>query len=243
MRIHAIDLEKYTIQLRSIQNRSGRNIICIHGVGASSRYWLPLAKYFKNDNVYIPDLPGFGGSDRSGQPLQLANYADFIAELLAALHLQNAVFIGNSYGCQIILEYIQRYGQDKIDQLVLIGPTVYADERYTLLQFLRVLQDIPRESAKTLALLLRDYMHASPRQCLRSLRDALDDKPEDKLENILISTLVIRGKNDKLVPQLWAERITRALPQGELAVIPGSGHVTHSTAASEVARSIHDFLI
>jgi pimeloyl-ACP methyl ester carboxylesterase len=42
--------------------------------------------------------------------------------------------------------------------------------------------------------------------------------------------------------QAWAEEVTRLLPRGRLAVVPGAGHMVPFRLPSQVARFIADFL-
>lgn len=242
MHVHTIPVGGYNVFLRQNDGRLGKNILFIHGVGASGRYWLPLVNQLTSDNLYIPDLPGYGKSSRSHAPLTLKDYAALTAELIHVLHLNDVVLVGNSYGCQILLEYLHRYGQDKVKQLALIGPTVDMAERRLPTQIVRVIQDIPRESIKTLTILTWDYLRARPKQFVQSSQDAVNDRPEEKLSTLLLPTLVIRGEKDGLVSETWAEHITRLLPQGTLAVIPGSSHVTHSTSSSQTADVLRTFI-
>jgi pimeloyl-ACP methyl ester carboxylesterase len=55
--------------------------------------------------------------------------------------------------------------------------------------------------------------------------------------------LVIRGSKDPIVPQDWAEEVTRRLPRGRLLVIPGGAHTMVTVAALELARVARPFLL
>ncbi|MGW3173412.1 alpha/beta fold hydrolase [Streptomyces sp. NPDC001153] len=55
-------------------------------------------------------------------------------------------------------------------------------------------------------------------------------------------TLVVRGAQDRMVPQEWAEEVTRLLPAGRLAVVEKSGHMVPYRQAHSLVRLVTDFL-
>jgi pimeloyl-ACP methyl ester carboxylesterase len=71
---------------------------------------------------------------------------------------------------------------------------------------------------------------------------ALEDRLEPKLGQITVPTLIVRGSCDVLVPQRWAERMVRLLPQGRLLVMPGLAHTIIYTAPAAFVQAIRPFL-
>jgi 2-hydroxy-6-oxonona-2,4-dienedioate hydrolase len=57
-----------------------------------------------------------------------------------------------------------------------------------------------------------------------------------------VPTLVVRGSQDPIVPQRWAQEVTELLPMGRLSVIPGAAHAANYGWAAEFARIIQEFL-
>jgi pimeloyl-ACP methyl ester carboxylesterase len=52
-------------------------VVLARGLGGSSRYMLPIAEHLALDlQVYAPDLPGFGLSDKPGHALTIRELAD-----------------------------------------------------------------------------------------------------------------------------------------------------------------------
>jgi len=87
-----------------------------------------------------------------------------------------------------------------------------------------------------------DYGKAGIRRILATIRMAIEDRIEDKLPGIAAPTLVVRGGNDPLVPQPWAEEVACRLPRGELRVLPGLGHTINYTAPREFMATLRPFL-
>jgi 2-hydroxy-6-oxonona-2,4-dienedioate hydrolase len=84
--------------------RTARTIVLVHGLGVSADYMLPtLVRLAEDFNVFAPELPGFGTSDKPPHVLDIRELADVVAEWMKAVVIPRAVFLGNSLGCQVIL--------------------------------------------------------------------------------------------------------------------------------------------
>src|SRR5438270_1925127 len=60
------------------------NVVLVHGIGITSRYWIPtLIRLGLDFHVYAPDLPGFGKSDKPERTQTLPELADSLAHALA----------------------------------------------------------------------------------------------------------------------------------------------------------------
>jgi pimeloyl-ACP methyl ester carboxylesterase len=158
-----------------------------------------------------------------------------------ALGLQSAHWIGNSFGCQILAELALRH-PDRVNRLVLQGPTVDPQARTVRQQLMGLMRNSRRESPGLGWITLTDYRKAGLRRAWATVRLALEDRIEDKLPGIVAPTLVVRGEHDPIVPQPWAEQVTRLLPKGELRVLAGLGHTVNYTAPREFVAALRPFL-
>lgn len=217
-------------------------VVLVHGLGVSSRYMVPLARALAPDfPVFAPDLPGFGWSEKPRRVLDIPELADALVAVLDALGLERPALIGNSMGCQVIVDLAARYPQ-RIDRAVLNGPTVDRHARTPLRQLLRLLAASPREPLSQSLVVAADYLQCGPRRLLRTFRHALADPIERKLPFVRVPALVLRGARDLLVPQQWAEEVTRLLPMGRLVVLPGVAHAVNYSAPEAFARVARSFL-
>lgn len=220
----------------------GRTVVCVHGVGVSSRYFTPTLEVLGAEfDVLAPDLPGFGGSGDPGFALDLPGLADALLGWIDAAGLQRVALLGNSFGCQIAVETALRR-PDAIERLVLQGPTTDPAARTVLGQVGRRLVNSPAEDPRQTPLILRDYRDAGLRRLRLTFRAALADRIEDKLPALALPVLVVRGERDRLVPQAWAEQVTRLLPQGRLAVVPGAAHTLNFSMPDALAEAVGAFL-
>lgn len=158
-----------------------------------------------------------------------------------AVGLERAPFVGNSLGCQILADFAVRY-PERVDRLVFAGPTMDPHAPYASVQIARWLIDWTREPPSLAAAHVRDYYEAGLRRALQTFRYALRDRIEAKLPLIQAPTLVVRGSEDCIVPQRWAEEAAGLLRNGRLVVIPGGPHVVNFTTPREFVRVVRTFL-
>jgi 2-hydroxy-6-oxonona-2,4-dienedioate hydrolase len=224
-------------------DQSAQPIVLVHGLSMSGRYLLPTGRALAaKRRVYIPDLPGFGRSAKPAHALTIPELADVLAEWMTAEGLEQAAFLGNSFGCQVIVELALRH-PERIRQAILVGPSVDPGGRSALRQITRLFFDaILFEPLLLYAIALLDYSLAGPWRTAKTLDYLLDDPIERKLPQVTIPTLVVRGSQDLIVPQPWAEDAARSLPRGQLVVLPGEAHAVNFSDPSRLARLVNTFL-
>ncbi|AHJ30491.1 alpha/beta hydrolase [Nodularia spumigena CS-584] len=217
-------------------------VILVHGVVVSSSYMMPTAELLApNYRVYAPDLPGYGKSDKPKHTLELSELADSLCKWMDAVGIQRATMLGNSFGCQIIVEFAVRYG-DRIERAILQGPTIDRHARTLPQQMWRLLLNSPLEDPSQAPLQAYDYWVAGWPRLVRTVQIALADRIEEKLPYMHVPTLVVRGKEDPVVPQQWAEEVVHLLPNARLAVIPGGGHTLNYSRPLELTRVTRAFI-
>ena len=101
-------------QAADVPASSRPTIVMLHGFTGSKENWYPLAKALRDDcRVLIPDLPGWGESERKpgavyGFPEQAAHVAAFIAALSPG---KPVLLLGHSMGGGIAALVAARYPQ------------------------------------------------------------------------------------------------------------------------------------
>ena len=217
-------------------------VALVHGLSVSSRYMIPLAQRLQSFYpVYAPDLPGFGLSERPEETLTIPELAAVLDAWLVEKGLPRVALVGNSLGCQVIARLAATV-PERVAGAVLIAPTMDPDAPSALAQIVRGAQDIIDEPLSYWKYLFEEYISVGLDRTLQSLQYGLDDDMQQVLPEVRAPTLVMRGELDTIVPQAWAERVTRLLPRGRLVEIAGESHVVHVSAPDEVARQIRAFL-
>jgi 2-hydroxy-6-oxonona-2,4-dienedioate hydrolase len=203
--------------------------VLVHGIGVSHRYFAPLISALApHGDVVARDLPGVhSGPHRTPT-------VDALADEVAGWYEGRACVIGQSFGCQVAAALAERH-PERVERLVLIGPTVDGFARSWLRQSGRAVRQVVHEPPELLALGLRDYWRAGPRRYVGACRRSMADRIEDRLPAIAAPTHVIRGSGDRLVSDAWAREVVRLLPDATLTTVEGAGHATHWTHPDVVA--------
>ncbi len=217
-------------------------VILVHGLGVSARYMLPtLSSLAPSHKVFAPELPGFGQSDKPAQTLDIPVLADILAEWATTVGLDHAAFLGNSMGCQVIIDLAVRYPA-LVDHAILVGPTVDSRHHTMPQQIWRGIRDLIHEPWSLWPILARDYLRSGTLNILRTFRFALRDPVEEKCAQTRAPTLVVRGARDPIAPMQWVENLASKIEGAQVAVIPGGTHATNYSAPNELAKVTRDFL-
>jgi 2-hydroxy-6-oxonona-2,4-dienedioate hydrolase len=217
-------------------------VVLVHGLGLSGRYMLPLAACLADTHrVFLPDLPGFGDSSHPHEVLDVEGLADALAAWLDAMNLPRVALLGNSFGCQIIVDLAARY-PGRLERAILQGPTAPPEERTWRMQALRWYQNQPFNPPSLGPVTWSDYRKAGWIRTLKTFHYSLRDPVEAKLPAVACPTLVVRGTKDPICRQDWAEFVAGRLPLGRLALIPDVAHTLCYTAPARLAEVTRAFL-
>ena len=208
------------------------------------------------------DFPAHGQSDVPDRDLTVAGLTATVVELLAALGLERATLVGHSLGGAVAIEAALA-APDRVARLVLVDSAGLGDD--VSLELVRLL-DAPPGTDSSRALLqlffedqrlvldagVAEHHAAMARpgahdavQALR--RDAFtDDGGQEPLDGRLAElrqpVLVIWGDRDRVFPVAHAERAQAALPDAELRLVAGAGHVPQVEDPAAFAGILTDFL-
>lgn len=203
---------------------AGAPVVLVHGLVVASAMVAPTATQLAGArDVYAPDLPGFGRSDKPRRALDVDAHATALAGWLDQNGLACVDLVANSFGCQIATVVAVRR-PELVRRLVLGGPTVDPDARTVPAQLRRWAAEQPTQSTRLRVVMLRDYARAGLGRALKTFRLALADRVEERLPAVEHPTLVVRGTHDPIVPQRWAEKAAALLPRGRLELLPGAPH-------------------
>lgn len=222
--------------------RSGPTFVLVHGLGMSSRYMMPTAKLLAGyGRVHVPDLPGFGKSEKPGRTLSIAELADALDEWLRARRISEPILIGNSLGAQVIADYAARHPQ-RLTCAVLVAPTIDPEARFISTQVLRLLRDLPREPVALYWIGFGDYLRAGWVTIFETLQGAVAHPISETLTLIRKPVLLIRGGRDPIVPQSWMEAAARLIPAVEFVVFPRAAHAVNFNAPEALVTEVLKFL-
>jgi 2-hydroxy-6-oxonona-2,4-dienedioate hydrolase len=221
---------------------AGEPILLLHGLGVSGRYFMPLARVLaERRHVIVPDLPGWGRSERPLRPLGVGGGADVLAAFLDRSGHAALPIVANSFGCQVALRLAQRR-PDLVGPLVLLGPTVDPRYRTWWLHAVRLTLDSIRERPALWRILIGDYARMGFRRFARAARAALEDRPEDRISSLGPPVIVVRGERDAIATREWASECASLAPHGSFATVRNAAHAAHFSHRLAVAGLVESFL-
>jgi pimeloyl-ACP methyl ester carboxylesterase len=249
---------------------SGPAIVLIHGLGGTFRYWLEAAGHLAEQfRVFMPDVPGFGGSDPAAHPFSMSAAGERVLAACEQLGALRPVLVGHSLGGPIAA-LAGAQAPERVGGVVLISTTGISPERawrrHVLLPVMRRALRHPRTWENLLAshAWLRSVvftkMLARPRELdpfttrmlvggaslARQLGDALEASLacdlRDTLRELELPLGVVWGEHDETVSILDAELVQRLRPDTRARIVPGAGHVPMVEFPREFARALGDVL-
>lgn len=216
-------------------------VVLLHGLAVSHRYLMPTARALDGRAVYVPDLPGFGLSDKPDEVLDVRRHADVLAGWLDSLDLPPVAVLGNSFGCQVAVELTHRR-PDLVAALLLVGPTTDPAAATMWGQIRRFVVNLLFEDWRQAPILLADARDAGLRRVVVTLRHAVRDQIWTKLPSIRVPTLLARGARDRIVPRRWLARAAALTPGARTVVVERAAHNAVTTAGPQLAAAVEQFL-
>lgn len=116
----------------------GEPVVFIHGSGPGASGHSNFKQNYpqfaaSGHRVLVPDLPGYGASDKPETTYSLDFFVDALSGLLDALDIQRCVLVGNSLGGAIALKLALDQPQ-RVAKLVLMAPGGLMDKEQYYLQ-------------------------------------------------------------------------------------------------------------
>ena len=245
-------------RIEVLKGGRGRPLVALHSIEGNLG-WLPLHdELARNFTVYVPTHPGFAGSERPPSVESFLDLARFYQWILQELDIGKAILIGHFIGGWLAAE-MATMCPHLVDKLVLVDAAGIKPERGEIADiFLHGIEGTRAFSFYDAAQ-VRDYevlfkAAKSPEERERQTvnREAVTRycwKPyaHDPLLPLMLGrltmpTLIVWGREDKIVPLECAERFHAAIPRSRLAIIDRCGHFPHFEQPAEFNRALADFL-
>jgi 2-hydroxy-6-oxonona-2,4-dienedioate hydrolase len=178
-----------------------------------------------------------------------------VRRFLEALELPPAVVGGNSLGGHVALELALTH-PGWVDGLILTGSSglferVFSPHHVPHAPTRAYVRERMEEIFYDPALVTPEWVEAirrvvtTRRTALRVLqvaRAAKRHNVEERLSQINVPTLLVWGKDDRLVPPVYADEFARRIPGARLQSVDHAGHAPHLEQPETVARMVRDFL-
>lgn len=237
---------------------NGPPVVLVHGLGGHAEDWVNLVPFLVRAGyrVYLPDLPGFG---RSQQPAEFSysvpDQAGAVVGFLDAMGLKRVDLGGWSMGGWIV-EWMASRHPERVNRLMLFDAAgLYVKPDWNTALF------TPRDAAELDQLdallmphpphvpgfIAADILRVSRRNAW-VVRRALDsmltgrDATDKLLPDLKMPVLIVWGELDHITPLSLGETMHTLIPQSQLEVVPGCGHLAPGQCADQIGPRVTDFL-
>jgi 2-hydroxymuconate-semialdehyde hydrolase/2-hydroxy-6-oxo-octa-2,4-dienoate hydrolase len=256
------------IETSYLEAGSGEPVIMLHGSGpgvsglANWQHNMPaLSQRFR---VLAPDIVGFGATERPDDIVySLRTWTDHVWAFLDAHGISSTAILGNSLGGRIALQ-MATDRPDRITKMVLMGAPGVG---MTLTDGLAALRGY-EPSHDAMRDLLRNYFAVDPALITDELVEIRYEASiadgayeayrtmffdprhagselgitEDEVRAITTPTLLVHGREDRVVPVQVSGTMLGLLPKADLHVFSACGHWTQIERADEFSALVTDYL-
>ncbi len=240
---------------------SKKTLVLIHGLGASAERWdkvIPLfAKHFR---VIIPDLIGFGYSDKPLTDYTLDFFSSFLEKFFDVANIRHPILIGSSLGGQIAAEYTADHPQN-IEKLILVSPSGVMKQSTPALDSYIMAALYPNEQNAKNAFELMECSGDNidekiitgfvermklPNAKLAFMSTLLGLKIAKvittKLQSIKTPTLIIWGTNDPVIPIQHADEFVASIKDCKFLSMDNCGHTPYAQDPNSFVTIVLKFL-
>ncbi|MDB5193716.1 MAG: alpha/beta hydrolase fold protein [Segetibacter sp.] len=248
----------------------GQPMLFAHGFGCDLNMWRFVTPAFeKQYKIILFDYVGSGKSDMTAYNVEKYNdlngYAKDILDIVAALDLNNIIFVGHSVSCMIgLLASIKQ--PNRFSKMIFIGPSaryineapsyVGGFEKKDIEELLETMDKNYIGWANFLAPaimknpdrpelgeeLAESFCSTDPIIAMQFAEVTfLSDNRED-LSKINIPTLILQCSDDLIAPLEVGSYLQQQIKGSTLKIMKATGHCPHMSAPGETIDLISDYL-
>lgn len=259
-----MELHGHTVVYRVMG--SGPPVVLVHGMVNSSRHWRAVAERLADRyTVIAPDLVGHGDSATPRGDYSLGAHATVIRDLLAALGIERATFVGHSLGGGVAMVFFWQF-PERVERLALVSSGGLGGEVSPLLRtaaipgfrhviglvanrlVIRLLQAGGKQ-ARDVARALRPLDTRGARdafvQTLRAVIDVHGQRvsANDRLYLLEDTPVMIAwGERDRTIPIEHGRAAHAAVPGSRFVTLPRAAHFPHLEDPDGLAEALDEFI-
>lgn len=248
---------------------TGKPLFLLHGSGPGVSGWSnwgrTIPAFSDAWRVVVPDIAGFGFTEfHDGTKYDIKLWVAHLVGIMDALDIQKASFVGNSFGGALAIG-LAVFAPERVEKLVLLGtpagefvqtPGLRGAWVYEpSMDNMRALMELfPYDRSIITDELVRSRYEASVRPGAQEALRKLIPKPAEEGETIVkgfpaaalakinAPTLVVHGREDRVVPLACGALIANSIPDADLHVFGRCGHWVQSEQPRRFVALVRDFL-
>jgi pimeloyl-ACP methyl ester carboxylesterase len=238
-----------------VETGEGPPLVFVHGLAGCWQNWLENIPHFaRRHRVIAVDLPGFGESELPHEEISIPGYGRFLDAFLGEIGVERAPLVGNSMGGFVAAEAALSH-PSRVEKLVLVSAAgLVTVPRGQLALANRVAPLFHLGAARTISRrehwvrrrgLRRMFLYGvathpdrlQPELCyeiasgagkpgfLDAFAAIWDYDFRDRLSGVAHPTLIVWGRNDRIVPVDGAHEYERLIPNSRKEIFHDTGHV------------------
>jgi pimeloyl-ACP methyl ester carboxylesterase len=257
-RNHETVVEGYRIHYYALGPENGPPVVLVHGLGGRAEDWEKLAPYVAKAGyrVYLPDLPGFGQSARPKDfSYSVTDQAKVVVGFFDALGLKQVDLGGWSMGGWIV-QLAAVYHPDRVRRLMLFDSAgLYVRPDWDTALFTPISPAQIEKLDKLLmphpprlpGFILRDILRVSREHAWvmhRAMNTMLQghETTDALLPQLKMPVLIVWGSADEITPLSEGEKMHRLMPQSQMDLVMGCGHLAPNECAGQIGPGVVRFL-
>ena len=211
-------------------------LLYIHG-NTGSKLWFERVMDVPGYRVIAPDMPNFGDSEHI-DTADIDVYADYVAEFMQALGIQNAYVVGHSLGGAVSISLVVRYPK-LVGRLLLVDPAPLEglhtpQEYYPVIESYKENPGMLKEALRAVTPTLDDeaFLDRLTDSAVKMNKMAYTGNPRaldrfdyrGRVDEVRIPVLLVRGELDGLITEDLGRNTVESFPAGEFRSLEGVGH-------------------
>jgi pimeloyl-ACP methyl ester carboxylesterase len=255
-----------------VEMGQGPPVVLIHGLSGCWQNWLEnIPRLARRHRVIALDLPGFGESELPQEEISIPGYGRFVDAFLGEIDVERAGLVGNSMGGFIAAETTIAH-PSRVEKLVLVSAAglvrvgnsqLYALERAARLfhpltaAFLARREHLVRRPGLRKRMLFGVVRYpdriapelayevasgAGKPGFLDALNAIVNYDFRDRLPEISVPTLIVWGRNDRIVPVSGAHEYEELIPNARRVIFEDTGHVPMLERPARFNQIVEEFL-
>lgn len=255
-------------QTNYLEAGMGKPLFLLHGSGPGVSAWTNWSKVMPDladqFRVIAPDIAGFGFTEfKSDSKYDMKLWVRHLLGILDALGIDKASFVGNSFGGALAIG-LATFVPDRVEKLVLLGtpagefeqtPGLRSATEYepSMENMERTMRLFPYDQSIITEEMIRTRYEASARPGAQEALSQLIPKPnpdgptvlkgfpEAVLAKVQAPTLVLHGREDKVVPVQCGWMLANAIPKAEFHLFGQCGHWVQTEHRARFLQLVRDF--
>lgn len=241
-------------------SKKEETLVLLHGIGASAERWSKVIPFFyEHFRVIVPDIIGFGYSDKPTVEYNMPFFVKFLEDFLNNLGIKKTHIGGSSFGGLVAAEFAVK-NNSRANKLILVSPagtmktSTRTLEEYILASlypthdnvwraFINMAFDPRTVTEQTIDEFIGRMKLPNAKYAFMSTMLGIRNTTNlpTRLAKILSPTIIVWGEQDEMIPIKYAEEY-RNIPNSNLHIIQKCGHTPFTEKPETFSKIAIDFL-